>query len=378
MAQPNDTNTQNTKSAQEVAKETAQSKLDELARQLGKTDPSANPQQTQGEQEKDEQEHKKQADADDKAHTHSSDFDKGSPVAVKWGGLLAKVGSYLANKGDKKVYRGVDLNADSHAKHAFYVQGASIGGGFAKAIFGQKASTAQSLASKFVSEDKLSALSEDIYQKVATLSHTWAVKSLPVNPKTLTASEKDELATHISDQNRTLAVMGGASGFLGLTGVVVDTAWLLLIALRTVYQLALIYDKPLTGKEGIVMAYGVLAGANLDKTQEKQVILTTLALAGGVLNQANEHGLKEELIKLSNSNNTLNDFNELLKFTHLDKFADKYNVDIDRFNTRWLRHLTTLTAVGVGAYYNRLLIDEVIGTAMATFKQEMAMIEYQV
>lgn len=293
------------------------------------------------------------------------------------GRLLAKAGSYLARH-DERIYAGVDLHAGQFARHAFYVQGVSLGGQFAKSILGQKASTAQNLANRFVPEDKLTAISEGVYQKVADLAQTWAVKSLKDSPKALTPSQKDELAEMIANQNRALATFGGVTGFFGLKGVVMDTAWLLLVALRTVYQLAFIYETPLTGKDGIKMAYGVLSGANLDKMQEKQVILTALALANNILSHADETSLKEELVKLSSSNTTLQDFDNLLRFTHLDKFAQKYGVDIDKLNTRWLRHLASVGAVGVGAYYNRELIEEVIGTAMATFKPRFVpQIDYQ-
>ena len=44
--------------------------------------------------------------------------------------------------------------------------------------------------------------------------------------------------------------MGGVTGLAGLPGMLADTIWLLLVSLRTVYQLATVYDKPLTGKQG--------------------------------------------------------------------------------------------------------------------------------
>lgn len=415
----------NTPTAQQIAKETAQHKLDELAKQLGVKPPSDDSQsdehvdtvdskadeQTDDTQafdvqhdndskddkvgKKDDEQHDK---SDDKANHSSNTSDPKTATDCTThddtstspshatrtslggvGGLLAKAGSYLRDKSTETAsHQGVDLNANSFAKHAFYVQGASLGGGIAKSIFGQKTATVQNLASKFISDDKLNAVSESIYHKIAELAHTWAVKSVPTDPKTLTPAQKDELAQSLADQNRALATAGGVTGFFGLKGVVMDTAWLLLVALRTVYQLSVVYDVPLTGKDGIKMAYGVLSGANLDKLQEKQVILTALALAGGVLAHADEGSLKEELVKLSSSNTTIKDFDELLKFAHLDKLADKYGIDIDNINTSWLRHLASISAVGVGAYYNRELIDEVIGTAMTTFKTNaMLAVEYQ-
>lgn len=294
------------------------------------------------------------------------------------GGLLATAGAYLGRGHQDKSYQSVDLDVDATTKHPFYIQGSTLGGSFVKSILGKKVTAVHGLAGRFISDDKLNAVSESIYHKIAELACAWAVKSVPTDPKTLTPAQKDELAQSLADQNRALATAGGVTGFFGLKGVVMDTAWLLLVALRTVYQLSVVYDVPLTGKDGIKMAYGVLSGANLDKLQEKQVMLTALALAGGVLAHADEGSLKEELVKLSSSNTTIKDFDELLKFIHLDKLADKYGIDIDNINTSWLRHLASISAVGVGAYYNRELIDEVIGTAMTTFKTNaMLAVEYQ-
>lgn len=293
-------------------------------------------------------------------------------------GLLATAGAYLGRGHQDKSYQSVDLDVEATTKHPFYIQGSTLGGSFVKSILGKKVTAVHGLAGRFISDDKLNAVSESIYHKIAELACAWAVKSVPTDPKMLTPAQKDELAQSLADQNRALATAGGVTGFFGLKGVVMDTAWLLLVALRTVYQLSVVYDAPLTGKDGIKMAYGVLSGANLDKLQEKQVILTALALAGGVLAHADEGSLKEELVKLSSSNTTIKDFDELLKFTHLDKLADKYGIDIDNINTSWLRHLASISAVGVGAYYNRELIDEVIGTAMTTFKTNaMLAVEYQ-
>lgn len=294
------------------------------------------------------------------------------------GGLLATAGAYLGRGHQDKSYQSVDLYADTTTKHPFYVQGSTLGGSFVKSILGKKVTAVHGLADRFVSDDKLNAISESVYEKIAELAHAWAVKSLPADPKTLTLAQKDELAQSLADQNRALATAGSVTGFFGLKGVVMDTAWLLLVALRAVYQLSVVYDVSLTGKEGVEMAYGVLSGANLDKLQEKQVILTALALAKKTLVYAGENGLKEELVKLSSSNTTIKDFDELLKFAHLDKLVEKYGIDINGLNTRWLHRLVTVSAVGVAVHYNHGLIDEVIGTAMATFKaNETLSVEYQ-
>lgn len=100
-----------------------------------------------------------------------------------------------------------------------------------------------------------------------------------------------------------------------------DTAWLLLVSLKSVYQLAMIYDKPLTGKEGTKIAYGILSACDLDKLQQKQVIMTALALGNSVLVNAQSTGLSDELKKLGEkyqNRSYAKGFDELSKYVNLD------------------------------------------------------------
>ena len=383
----------NTPTAQQVAKETAQNKIDELAKQLGavvNTDEPDDLDVSDGDGLNDDKEDKN--DKDDKkdgqkkvdnqvdakqnhSTTNPSDYYDVGGIS----GLLTKAGAYLGRNYQDKNYQGVDLHDSTTTKYPFYIQSSTLGGSFVKSIFGKKITVAHHLADKFISDDKLNAISQSVYDKIAELARAWALRTLPVDPKTLSSTQKDELAQSLANQNRALATAGGVTGFFGLTGVVMDTAWLLLVALRTVYQLSAVYGVPLTKKEGIKMAYSVLSGADLDKMQEKQIILTALALAKKTLVYAGENGLKEELIKLSSSNINIDDFDGLLKFTHLDKLVEKYGIDINGLNTHWSHRLVAVSAVGVAAHYNHRLIDEIIGTAMATFNKadEMLSVEYQ-
>lgn len=379
----------NTPTAQQVAKETAQNKIDELAKQLGavvNTDEPDDLDVSDGDGLNDDKEDKddkkdgqkkvdNQVDAkQNHSTTNPSDYYDVGGIS----GLLTKAGAYLGRNYQDKNYQGVDLHDSTTTKHPFYIQSSALGGSFVKSIFGKKVTVAHHLADKFISDDKLNVISQSVYEKIAELARAWALRTLPVDPKTLSSTQKDELAQSLANQNRALATVGGVTGFFGLTGVVMDTAWLLLVALRTVYQLSAVYGVPLTKKEGIKMAYSVLSGADLDKMQEKQIILTALALAKKTLVYAGENGLKEELIKLSSSNINIDDFDGLLKFTHLDKLVEKYGIDINGLNTHWSHRLVAVSAVGVAAHYNHRLIDEIIGTAMATFKaDEMLSVEYQ-
>lgn len=279
---------------------------------------------------------------------------------------LGKVGAYLSgmygiSENKNKHYQGVDLHRESFDKDAFHAQS----GFFAGQVFGAKAVAAKNVAAKVVPQSKFEAISESLYNKVAEWSNAWAIKDLKNDPRfdlinTMNTQERNAFAEDIANQNRALATLGGVAGLAGLKGVLADAAWLLMVSLRTVYQVAAIYDQPLTGKEGAKKAYGVLSGANLEKLQEKQVILTALALGSSMLADAQQTGIKAQLDSLSARYRESQPYAK--QFLDLDKF-----VNLDNLNPNWLHKILPISAVAVGAHYNNELIDEVIGTAMATF-----------
>lgn len=282
---------------------------------------------------------------------------------------LGKVGAYLSgmygiSQNKNKHYQGVDLHRESFDEDAFHAQS----GFFAGQVFGTKAVAAKNVAAKVVPQSKFEAISESLYNKVAEWSNAWAIKDLKNDPRfdlidTMNTQERDAFAEDVANQNRALATLGGVAGLAGLKGVLADAAWLLMVSLRTVYQVAAIYDQPLTGKEGAKKAYGVLSGANLEKLQEKQVILTALALGSSMLANAQQTGIKAQLDSLSARYRESQPYAK--QFLDLDKF-----VNLDNLNPNWLHKILPISAVAVGAHYNNELIDEVIGTAMATFSDD--------
>lgn len=282
---------------------------------------------------------------------------------------LGKVGAYLSgmygiSENKNKHYQGVDLHRENFDKDAFHAQSSF----FAGQVFGAKAVAAKNVAAKVVPQSKFEAISESVYNKVAEWSNAWAIKDLKNDPRfdlinTMNTQERNAFAEDIANQNRALATLGGVAGLAGLKGVLADAAWLLMVSLRTVYQVAAIYDQPLTGKEGAKKAYGVLSGANLEKLQEKQVILTALALGSSMLANAQQTGIKAQLDSLSARYRESQPYAK--QFLDLDKY-----INLDNLNPNWLNKILPISAVAVGAHYNNELIDEVIGTAMATFSDD--------
>ena len=285
----------------------------------------------------------------------------------KLSALLEKMGAYLQTHQHPKTYQPITLSDKKGVRHNVFYQQKSVLGSH---LFGQRAGLVQSLATKLLPKGVVDDWSETLYLKLANIARAWALHGLRKDTRfveltKLSDEQKQDFAQDIANQNRALATLGGLSGIFGLKGVVLDTAWLLMVSLRSVYQLAWIYDTPLSGKDGIGVAYEILSGANLDKLQQKQVVLTALALGDTVLINAQNIGLKDAFSKLMTSYPLAGAYNK-----QFDELAKHINLDgLNKYNPRWLHYILPITAVVIGGYYNNELIDEILGVTQATFKQ---------
>lgn len=280
---------------------------------------------------------------------------------------LRQMGAYLgAVYASNKAYQAVDTKADFDK--TFVSKQARQ---FAKELFGKRLYGAYTLAQKVLPTQTLTEWSDEIYDKVATWMHGWAVLRLKkddrfANLANLTHEERDEFADDIISQNRAWLSLGGAFGALGLKGVVLESAWCLVMSLRTVYELGYIYGADVSGKDGVHTAYAVVGSVDETLVGQKQILLTALAMGNMVLKNAQTTGLADELLALS--------INPLTKqYTeYLDEvlgWFDMEKSDLDKLNAAWLRHVCSLASVGVSVHYNNQIFDDVVGVAKATFGQ---------
>ncbi|TXD96027.1 hypothetical protein ES754_11680 [Psychrobacter frigidicola] len=283
---------------------------------------------------------------------------------------LERVGSMLdsvnAKTSKPRQYKAVNLGDDDYQQDLFREQTLKT----TQQLLGSRFATYGKYAKKVVPNSMFQSVLDSAFVKVAQLAANWSQVDLPSEHRfagiaTLDNEQRYALATDIANQNRALATLGGITGLAGLPGLLADTLWLLLVSLRTVYQLAAVYDKPLTGKQGIKMAYELLANADLSKMQEKQALLAGIGVGKGLLDNAQSRGLHSELKNLGLKNQNVNFYAE-----QIDNIAGQVGIDLDQINFSWIRKLLPVTAVVVGMRYNSQLIDEVIGVAQATFAPE--------
>ncbi len=283
---------------------------------------------------------------------------------------LERMGSLLdsanAKTGQPRQYKAVNLGDDDYQEDLFREQTLKA----TQQLLGTRFATYGKYAKKVVPNSLFQSTLDGAFSQVAKLAANWSQLDLPnehrfANIKSLDNEQRYALATDIANQNRALATLGGLTGLAGLPGLLADTLWLLLVSLRTVYQLAAVYDKPLTGKQGIKMAYELLANADLSKMQEKQALLAGIGVGKGLLDNAQSSGLHNELKNLGLKNKNVNFYAE-----QVDNIASQIGIDLDQINLSWIRRFLPASAVIVGMRYNSNLIDEIIGVAQATFAPE--------
>ncbi|KAA0923107.1 hypothetical protein FQ082_11920 [Psychrobacter sp. ANT_H56B] len=278
----------------------------------------------------------------------------------------AMIDSANAKTGKPRQFKAVNLGDEDYQQDLFREQTLKA----TQQLLGTRFTAYGKYAKKVVPNSFFESTVDGAFAQIAKLADNWSQIDLPnqhrfANIVSLDDEQRYALATDIANQNRALATLGGVTGLAGLPGLLADTLWLLLVSLRTVYQLGAVYNKPLTGKQGVKMAYELLANADLSKMQEKQALLAGIGIGKGLLDSAQSSGLHNELKNLGLQNKKVNFYAE-----QVDSIASQVGVDLDQINLTWIRRFLPATAVIVGMRYNSQLIDEVIGVAQATFAPE--------
>ena len=283
---------------------------------------------------------------------------------------LERIGSLVdsanAKTGKPRQFKAVNLGDEDYQQDLFREQTLKT----TQQLLGTRFATYGKYAKKVVPNSLFQSVLDSAFVQVAKLAANWSQIDLPNEHRfadiaLLDDEQRYALATDIANQNRALATLGGLTGLAGLPGLLADTLWLLLVSLRSVYQLAAVYDQPLTGKQGVKMAYELLANADLSKMQEKQALLAGIGIGKGLLDNAQSNGLHNELKNLGLKNKNVNFYAE-----QVDNIAGQVGIDLDQINLSWIRRFLPVTAVAVGMHYNSRLIDEVLGVAQATFAPE--------
>lgn len=295
--------------------------------------------------------------------------------------LLAKVGKFLDTMysyvdDHPSAFARADLTQKTYLNQTvFYGQELTL----LKQVFGKYAATIGTVADRVIASDTREHVAKIAHEKLAHWALLWAKSSLQKDERflhkgTLTTSQKSAWIDELTSQNRALLAIGSLSGVFGLKGVVLDTAWLLLICLKSVYQIALIEQSSVV--DNPQLAYNILSAANLEKLQEKQVVLMALAVGQTLFSNTQKGDLVQELFKLDGKSmmaeNYAKQFDAFVKSLHLEKVLTKTT------HTRHVNRLLSCASVVVALYYNHGLLEQVVGTSKQTFCDEpVGLLEYQ-
>ena len=219
------------------------------------------------------------------------------------------------------------------------------------------------VASHLLPKSSFDKITDFTFAQIGKIAQRWAEFDLSHDPRfktNLDASERHALARQISHQNRALAVLGGLCNTAGLAGILIDTLWLLTICLRNIFQIAAIYDRPLTAQQGISIAYEILAKVDLNKLQEKQTLLAGLGMLEAMANQ-NLQQYKSIMIANDESSAAISTLHQI------EALATQLNLNLEKINLKFLHKIIPVTAVSLGATYNNMIINQVLDISRTVF-----------
>lgn len=269
-------------------------------------------------------------------------------------------------------YRAADLSAGSDSIYKLMQENTTTGfSQFIGTYLTHRFAGYTQAVKHIIPDDLIDKGVDSIFEQLAGMAESWSKFEISHDRQiedyaNLTESERNALAKNIANQNRALATLGGVTGLAGLPGMLADAFWLLLVSLRTVYQLAAVYGQPLSGKQGIKAAYAVIASSDLSQMAPKQAILAGLGVAHAVIDNVQENGFEQEINQKIASTGIQNQ--KISQYaSQVDKLVEQFDVNLENINLTWIKRLLAWSSVATGMHYNSLLIEQIIGTTQATF-----------
>lgn len=260
----------------------------------------------------------------------------------------------------------VKVNDNENTVHAFKTQIPKI----SKKLLGKRFVKISKMVTKVVPDSALDSATDKAFFQVAKLAEQWSRLDVLQKLDNQSFAQFDEQqqkqqARDVANQNRLLAAVGGGvTGFTGLLGLFADLMWLLLVSLRLIYQTAASYHQPLSGMQGIKIAYDVLAQADLTSLQHKQTVLLGMGAANQFIDQSDIQALQGAL----GSGNHTEFFVE-----QIGQVAEQFNIDLGNINLNWLTKILPIASSVTSAVYSVYVINEVAAAAGAAFAPKPAL-----
>lgn len=173
-------------------------------------------------------------------------------------------------------------------------------------------------------------------------------------------ARRDQLADMAIDQNRLVAMLeGGITGGLGFAGKAVDLPALLILVLRTVYQVGYSYGFDLKGESGRALVFEALGQANMDALARKEAVALGINALESILDDGDSQALS---LLLAGGNPIVSQV-----VNHVLKSASR-RLKLQRVSFM-LTNAARLAGSVNGAVHNTLIIEEVARAAREYFQQ---------
>jgi hypothetical protein len=232
-------------------------------------------------------------------------------------------------------------------------------------LFGPRLGSASQLVSKFIPLDAVEQWSDQLFDHAARfaahISPLDEVLALAnVNDaaalQQLTPSQQADLVEKIMNRNRMLVAAEGAlTGWTGLLGAVVDLPAVLIVGLRSIYQIAHCYGVSLASVSGQQTVYRVLSSADLSLITEKQALMLSLTTLQQLIGQGDVAALQGLVGSATNG----------AYFQKLTQdLSQALNINI---RPQLLSHAVPLAASATSAVYNVRLITTIGHMAQLAF-----------
>ena len=234
-----------------------------------------------------------------------------------------------------------------------------------KQVLGVRFAKAGQFVGKMLPSEAVEAMTDHVFDRLAQAaaflsqpSEVWQEANVADQQalRALSAEQIDELVTTVINRNRAFAAAeGGLTGLAGVAGALIDFPLVLLIALRTIYQIAQCYSVDLAGIEGRELVYRVMAASNLDLLTEKQALMLSINTVGQLVASSDVHALQ----KMVGSGTSADYFRKLA-----GELSQSLNINIQ---PSLLMRVLPVATGATSALYNARIISTVAKKAQQAF-----------
>lgn len=178
----------------------------------------------------------------------------------------------------------------------------------------------------------------------------------------------DKLANNVHNWANGIAVTeGGAAGFFGLPGMVIDIPALITLSLRTIHKIGLCYGFECKTNADKQFVYGIMSAAGSNTVKEKGVAVATLQMMSVTIAKETWKRISEKALE--------NKFGVDAAIMAIKSLAKQLGINITK---RKAAQAVPVIGAGVAAAMNLAFINDVAWAARRSFQQRWLIVNGKV